>query len=658
MVNEFSSALNGKRIALMVGLLAMLVAAFAYAGAQNKADAAAFLAVCTLTHADNQTAACGTTGTSMAIVVTAAGAATHVQHWYNSAAGTNPGFVPVTFPNGAANLAAAKYIVPVQTVYAANGVATFGRTVTVTNTGLRRSSEVKVGTDTGNNGSINTTGTITIDWQGAPATTLNEVADNYDYDNADNDTNVTTGATNLAVANTRSKITVTAISTTGTASIDVVHIEDAGTAAGGTRLGGSITYTLGSGVFALTGTNTYTQLIIADQGNDVDIANPDIAVTGLPAGAAPAKVTLTAVFTGASGNLTLPTAFVRVGAASNLALDVISCGTACSAVLDTTSVSVIPTITGGVTGNGTLPVANAVYAVSVKATDSAGNVVNGLVVNLSDDDDGDGNDNDGATDTLYGLDGSLGGITVTGTSGLGNTNVTTVATTQTLKVITIARAASATNAGTMTIKAKVGTLTATKTITVRGAAANYAVSGPASVAPGAIGVYTVTATDVNGNTPSVQASNAVTTPTFVVTNLGTSGQTVSTSATTVSVNPITGGTVTIIAPTGGGSGTLAIISGGKIVASTEISYGAPAASKATVALSAGWNLVSWSGSATSAATAASSSVTAIYGWNATTQAWNGWFPAGVGIPGANDLTQLETNGIYWVYSVTTSTLAN
>ena len=44
MVNEFSSALNGKRIALMVGLLAMLVAAFAYAGAQNKADAAAFLA--------------------------------------------------------------------------------------------------------------------------------------------------------------------------------------------------------------------------------------------------------------------------------------------------------------------------------------------------------------------------------------------------------------------------------------------------------------------------------------------------------------------------------------------------------------------------------------------------------------------------------------
>ena len=654
MVNEFSSALNGKRIALMVGLLAMLVAAFAYAGAQNKADAAAFAAVCTITSANGQAVTCGTTGTTMAIVVTGA-AAIDIQHWYNDAAGTNPGYVPVTFSNGAANLAAAKYIVPVSTVYSAAGVASYGRTETVTNAGLRRTSKVLVGTDTNNDGNpAGVTGTITIAWQGAPATTLNEVADNYDYDNADTDTNVTTGATNLAYAGARSKVTVSAISSLGAATITLVHIEDANH----TRLGGSITYTLGAGIFALTGTNTYTQLVVADASADQDIANPDIAVAGLPAGVTPAKVTLTAVFTGASGNLTLPTAFVRVGAAANLALDIISCGTACAAATDLTSVSIIPTLAGAVTGNGTLPVANAKYAVSVKVTDSAGNVVPSLVVNLSDDDDGDGNDNDGATDTLYGLDGSLGGITVTGTSGLGNTNVTTVGTTQTLKEITIARAASATNAGTMTIKATLGTLTASKTVTVRGAAANYAVSGPASVAPGAIGVYTVTATDVNGNTPSVQASNAVTTPTFVVTNLGTSGQTVSTSATTVSVNPITGGTVTIIAPTGGGSGTLAIISGGKIVASTEISYGAPAASKASVALSAGWNLVSWSGSATSAATAASSSVTAIYGWNATTQAWNGWFPAGVGIPGANDLTQLETNGIYWVYSVTTSTLSN
>ncbi|SVC20901.1 uncharacterized protein METZ01_LOCUS273755, partial [marine metagenome] len=81
MVNEFSSALSGKRIALMLGLLAMLVAAFAYAGAQNKADAGAFAAVCTITSANGQTVTCGTTGTTMSIVVTGA-AAIDVQHWF------------------------------------------------------------------------------------------------------------------------------------------------------------------------------------------------------------------------------------------------------------------------------------------------------------------------------------------------------------------------------------------------------------------------------------------------------------------------------------------------------------------------------------------------------------------------------------------------
>jgi hypothetical protein len=208
----------------------------------------------------------------------------------------------------------------------------------------------------------------------------------------------------------------------------------------------------------------------------------------------------------------------------------------------------------------------------------------------------------------------------------------------------------------MTIKAKAGTLTASLDITVRGAAATYAITGPASVAPNGIGVYTITASDVNGNTPSVQAASAVTTPTYVVTNLGTSGQTVSTSATTVSVSPITGGTITIIAPSGGGSGTLAVISGGKIVASTNISYGTPAASTTSIALSAGWNLIRWSGSAKSVATAVNASVTSVYGWNATTQTWNMWSPAGVGIPGANDLSELASGGIYWVYSVTTGTL--
>jgi hypothetical protein len=656
MVKELTTALNGKRIALMLGLMALLVASFAYAGAQNKVDAAAFLAVCTLTHADTQTALCGTTGTSMAIVVTAAAAAGNVQHWYNEAPTAAIGHSLVTFSNGAKNVTAAKWIVPVTTVYSTAGVATYGRTETVTNTGTRRFSVVKVGTDTGNNGGINTTGTITIHWQGAPTASLNEVADNYDYGNNDTDSNTATGASLTAIAATRSKMTVSTISSLGAATITVVNIEDAGTTVGGTGLGGSITYTLGSGIFALTGTSTYTALVVADSGDNVDRADADIAVTGLPTGVTPAKVALTAAFTGASGSITLTSSFNRIGAASSLVMKVISCGAACSTALDNTAVTVIPTLLGGVTGNSTLPTANAIYALSLKATDTAGNVVTGLVVNISDDDNGDGNDNDGATELYYGIDGALGGITITGTSATGNTNLTTGATYQSLFVITVAKAASATNAGTMTIKAKAGTLTASLDITVRGAAATYAITGPASVAPNGIGVYTITASDVNGNTPSVQAASAVTTPTYVVTNLGTSGQTVSTSATTVSVNPITGGTITIIAPSGGGSGTLAVITGGKIVASTEISYGAPAASTTSIALSAGWNLIRWSGSAKSVATAVNASVTSVYGWNATTQTWNMWSPAGVGIPGANDLSELASGGIYWVYSVTTGTL--
>ena len=600
--------------------------------------------------AQGQTTNCSATGTSVSLVLTggASGNYTHISNIGTAAQGK----VSATLGGGLTTLHKAPLA---QTVSATTGIASWGRTDTITNAGLRRPSSIQIGVDKNNDGDFTDAGDsvhyVNIAWWGPPVTTLNEVGDNYDYDNADGNEDFTNGATNLAYAANRSTIAVSTISSLGAGTITGVTIEDAANVG---RLAGSLTLTLGSGVFALTGTNSYTTIVTASGDSNL-LAAANLAVSGLPAGVTPAKVSVTATFTGASGSITLPANFTRVGAASNLALDVISCGTACAAATDLTSVSIIPTLAGAVTGNNTLPVANAKYAVSVKATDSAGNVVSGLIVNISDDDNGDGNDNDGATDTLYGIDGSLGGITITGTSGLGNTNVTTIATTQTLKEITIARAASATNAGTMTIKATLGTLTASKTVTVRGAAANYAVSGPASVAPGAIGVYTVTATDVNGNTPSVQASNAITTPTFIVTNLGTSGKTVSTAATTVSVNPITGGTITVIAPAGGGSGTLAIVSGGKIVSSTEISYGSTTTTVA-VSLKTGWNLIRWAGSAQSVSTAVNASVTSVYGWNATTQSWNMWSPAGVGIPGANDLSELATGGIYWVYSVAAGTM--
>lgn len=44
----------------------------------------------------------------------------------------------------------------------------------------------------------------------------------------------------------------------------------------------------------------------------------------------------------------------------------------------------------------------------------------------------------------------------------------------------------------------------------------------------------------------------------------------------------------------------------------------------------------------------SDEVTAIYGWNAASQDWLGYFPEGVGVPGANDLLTLSTGSAYWI----------
>ena len=41
-------------------------------------------------------------------------------------------------------------------------------------------------------------------------------------------------------------------------------------------------------------------------------------------------------------------------------------------------------------------------------------------------------------------------------------------------------------------------------------------------------------------------------------------------------------------------------------------------------------------------------VTAIYGWQADTQTWLGYFPSGVNVPGANDLTSFHTGQAYWI----------
>ena len=76
-----------------------------------------------------------------------------------------------------------------------------------------------------------------------------------------------------------------------------------------------------------------------------------------------------------------------------------------------------------------------------------------------------------------------------------------------------------------------------------------------------------------------------------------------------------------------------------------------------------WSLITWAGADNIPVTDAlkggastanpggndiSSSVTAVYGWNASSQTWLGYFPNGVNVPGANNLTALSTGQAYWV----------
>jgi hypothetical protein len=84
----------------------------------------------------------------------------------------------------------------------------------------------------------------------------------------------------------------------------------------------------------------------------------------------------------------------------------------------------------------------------------------------------------------------------------------------------------------------------------------------------------------------------------------------------------------------------------------------------TLTLSFRWTLITWAGADDISVSDAikgtgtsgknpggndiSASVTAIYGWDAPAQQWLGYFPTGVNVPGANDLTVLKTGQAYWI----------
>jgi hypothetical protein len=75
----------------------------------------------------------------------------------------------------------------------------------------------------------------------------------------------------------------------------------------------------------------------------------------------------------------------------------------------------------------------------------------------------------------------------------------------------------------------------------------------------------------------------------------------------------------------------------------------------TYALSFRWTLITWYGEdgispadALDGEDSILAIVTALYGWDADEQAWRGFFPDAVDIPGANDLAALRYGHAYWI----------
>ena len=91
---------------------------------------------------------------------------------------------------------------------------------------------------------------------------------------------------------------------------------------------------------------------------------------------------------------------------------------------------------------------------------------------------------------------------------------------------------------------------------------------------------------------------------------------------------------------------------------------------ATYTLNFRWSLITWNGAdnvpvadalkgvnANDAGNDIFDQVTAVYGWDAAAQAWLGFFPSGVNVPGANDLVSLKKGSAYWIAIVGPSSVS-
>jgi hypothetical protein len=349
----------------------------------------------------------------------------------------------------------------------------------------------------------------------------------------------------------------------------------------GQELKGTATLTLGAdaiaaGVtFANSGMSTISQAVIWGDTTET------VSVTGLPL-TGNFRYSYTVDFSGTDGALTDINRDSSSGAASanvlfrtnnitsTISADFKKTATVCStsnACATSTSDSVItnmPALLGNDDEDD--------YYIAISALDSAGNPVADTI--KVKDNDGDGTQGLGDDITLGLQDttpvdtaatsfSTSAGAYNAAISQINGYSATVGATATGVYKLTFYRSANSAISTDVTVQAR----SAAKTYTITATSGQNA---DGSLSTSAVGTWTVTAVDINGN----QISGAAAT-TFVVTGLGTgatSGKSIPTSG-TLSVSATTGGVISVVAPTVAGSGTIAVISStGKIVASSIVSF--------------------------------------------------------------------------------------
>ena len=380
----------------------------------------------------------------------------------------------------------------------------------------------------------------------------------------DNDANGAYNSGDTLRTSITAQSSVGASATTGNA---VFNVQDTK----GQDLVGTASLTLSDEAFAagVKWTNSGLQTISVTTTDTVGTPAETVGISGLPK-TVNFRHTWSLSYSGTTGSIDKTGGVIHRtdNKTASLTATLKKAGTAgTAATTDATLTTAIPAVAAG---------ADDIYYVEIVALDSVGNKVNDTI--KVKDDDGDGTDGLGSDITFEAFNANVNEAAITSQSTSSGKVQFAV---REAKINTVSATDPITGTYNLTFYRSVdSTISADVTIAVRSAAKTYTIAATSgevdgALPTGAVGTYTVTAVDANGNIISANA-----TPTFIVTGLGTgatAGKSIPTGG-TLTVSPTLGGVISIVAPTVTGTGTVAVIdSAGKIVASQALTFGSGAA---------------------------------------------------------------------------------